>query len=513
MLLLIGNVICHAERVTVQSINGGASQPILVKPLKHDHGPNHYSIPHDENKVPVVEASSQINLHITHHSSDRHTKYTREESSKLKNVDNFTNVLSQAKSYTALQNTAMDTTHYPDRAVVKLTKKATSLPNPLSSYKHNHIFVYDRIPRDNDEFPAAQDLPQLNQYTANQDSDMNVNKTGENSNMVNANNNTMKAVSHINQRIVLKETGTEAKGKVEKAYSNPENVNDQTIKVHGETPTQVYMVQQDSYMHFKDTKEGNSLSEKALNYITEESQNVNPVNNLYLDNTENNSIFHYETNPFSMVKKRKHKDDIRVVREAGDDKGESLGFTNLISSYSTTMIMTSIGTTTEAPYKSTPSEEHTGQQKTTTVSRVPSSTSDPPPIPYCHQSCLKALNATHMYSNDSLILSQGSDLTLICELPLNTTFYLVNLIWLFHPANSPDGQCSPSTQEFIPSCHGFQTIKNTDDRNSSILKETITLSNVLVNHTGRYMCQVWPFQILVQQLKVTIQTPLQTLNH
>nr|XP_053636871.1 uncharacterized protein LOC128691915 [Cherax quadricarinatus] len=144
--------------------------------------------------------------------------------------------------------------------------------------------------------------------------------------------------------------------------------------------------------------------------------------------------------------------------------------------------------TTEIPHTpKIPLEQTSTPQSTRDAGVSPSMA--PPELP-CHESCIAALNKTILYGDTSLVLSQGSDLTLVCELPLNVSLYRENLIWLFHPNNSPEGQCSLTTQEFLPSCYGFQSIKNTDDRNATFLRETITLSNIQTNHTGQYMCQV-----------------------
>lgn len=193
--------------------------------------------------------------------------------------------------------------------------------------------------------------------------------------------------------------------------------------------------------------------------------------------------------------------DPREPREAaGNDEGPPEPSSSSSTGQHTTIKQKEEATISSSPTTSTTTIESTTSIPTTTTGHqpsVPSSSSSssthsplPPTVPTCHQSCLAALNATRLYSNQSLILSQGSDLTLICELPLESTFVLENLIWLFHPDNSPVGQCSLTTQEFLPSCQGFQTVKNTDDRTTTFLRETLTLMNMLANHTGQYMCQV-----------------------
>nr|XP_045621574.1 uncharacterized protein LOC123772445 [Procambarus clarkii] len=162
----------------------------------------------------------------------------------------------------------------------------------------------------------------------------------------------------------------------------------------------------------------------------------------------------------------------------------NLELTEIITSFPTTTKTTTTETTQTTKIPSVP------PTTTKPTQALPDSISTASTALPCHESCLAALSATKLYSNGNLVLSQGSDLTLTCELPLNTTIYTDNLIWLFHPYNSPQGQCSLTTQEYIPSCHGFQSITNTDDRNDTFLRETITLSNLQTNHTGQYMCQV-----------------------
>lgn len=112
-----------------------------------------------------------------------------------------------------------------------------------------------------------------------------------------------------------------------------------------------------------------------------------------------------------------------------------------------------------------------------------------PTLP-CHTDCLEALGAMRLYAKSKDYLSQGSNLTLTCELPLNSSFILEDLYWLYHPENSPAHQCSLTKSEFLPSCQGFHTIIDTDDRNDTFIQDSITITNVLVNHSGQYMCQV-----------------------
>ncbi|XP_064112062.1 uncharacterized protein LOC135219327 [Macrobrachium nipponense] len=112
------------------------------------------------------------------------------------------------------------------------------------------------------------------------------------------------------------------------------------------------------------------------------------------------------------------------------------------------------------------------------------------PILPCHTDCLDALKAMRLYAKPNEYLSQGSNLTLTCELPLNSSYILEDLYWLYHPENSPTHQCSLTKSEFLHSCQGFHIITDTDDRNSSFIQDSITVTNVLVNHSGQYMCQV-----------------------
>ncbi|XP_071544943.1 uncharacterized protein [Panulirus ornatus] len=487
MLLLIGQAICHSGQAFLKPINGGTNPSILVQPVKQDHGSGHYSVSQNEITVPVDEASSQINPQVAHHDSDKHAKHIQEETSKQENTEeNFAKF--QEKSHTSLQRTDTDRTHHIES--VKLPHEKKSKPRLVKTLKRNHISVNGSTSKSNNKFQVAQVLPQINLYKVNNEKDMNTNTKEENSTEINARKIIPTFVSQIYPYIPLKNNEAKAKDKEERVYIIPENETGEKPKVHTETLSEVHMVQQARNVYFKSTTEGNSIQEKAQNII-EDPQNKQPTKTLSVVTNDNIIILQEKINPFLNIGKTKHGDNARVVRDASGDNEESLGFIrDWLTSNQTTVNMNSIETTSEALYKTSPSEEPTSQQKSSTVLPVQSSTNVLPPIPYCHQSCLKALNETHMYSNSSLTLSQGSDLTLICELPLNTKFYLVNLVWLFHPDNSPDGQCSLTTQEFISSCQGFQTIKNTDDRNSTLLREIITLSNILVNHTGRYMCQV-----------------------
>lgn len=128
---------------------------------------------------------------------------------------------------------------------------------------------------------------------------------------------------------------------------------------------------------------------------------------------------------------------------------------------------------------------------------LPPNTLTPPTPLLCHQACLDALTAVTLYTNDTLKPAQGSDLTLICELPITPSVYVENLIWLFHSLGSPEGQCSLTTQRYLASCPGFTTITNTDDRNATFLRQVLTLANLQENHTGEYLCQVCASSIFV----------------
>ncbi|XP_068217002.1 uncharacterized protein [Palaemon carinicauda] len=108
----------------------------------------------------------------------------------------------------------------------------------------------------------------------------------------------------------------------------------------------------------------------------------------------------------------------------------------------------------------------------------------------CHQDCMDALAAMSLYVKPETYISQGSNLTLTCELPLNSSFILEDLDWLYHPENTPTHQCSLIKSEFLPQCEGFHTIIDTDDRNNTFIQDSITITNVLLNHSGQYMCQV-----------------------
>ncbi|KAK4306370.1 hypothetical protein Pmani_021800 [Petrolisthes manimaculis] len=158
-------------------------------------------------------------------------------------------------------------------------------------------------------------------------------------------------------------------------------------------------------------------------------------------------------------------------------------------------ISTTMNTTTEMKQTTT-----SPLYKTSTPYSIISPSSPKPSLPpttlttptplLCHQSCLNALNATTLYTNQTLTLEQGSDLTLICELPINPSLNVENLIWLFHSLGSPEGQCSLTSQRYLASCPGFTTVTNTDDRNATFLRQVLTLANLRENHTGEYFCQV-----------------------
>lgn len=128
---------------------------------------------------------------------------------------------------------------------------------------------------------------------------------------------------------------------------------------------------------------------------------------------------------------------------------------------------------------------------------LPHTTLTPPTPHLCHHACLDALSAVTLYTNHTLKPKQGSDLTLICELPINPSLYIENLIWLFHSLDSPEGQCSLTTQRYLESCPGFTTVTNTDDRNATFLRQVLTLANLQTNHTGEYLCQVCTSSIFV----------------
>lgn len=193
-----------------------------------------------------------------------------------------------------------------------------------------------------------------------------------------------------------------------------------------------------------------------------------------------------------------YEDPIGPVKTESNDENNdypNTGHTGLTSTKISTQVPTtsSTSTTTKTPLVIT-SQPHTSLAPPTSlpssIAPVPS-TDGPDPASTCHQSCLEALNTTRLYSEQNLLLSQGSDLTLICELPLDpSSFILEDLIWLYHDEGSPTHQCSLTVQEFLPLCQGFQTIKDTKDRNSTFVQESITVTNMLTNYTGQYMCQV-----------------------
>ncbi|MPC08553.1 hypothetical protein E2C01_001143 [Portunus trituberculatus] len=111
----------------------------------------------------------------------------------------------------------------------------------------------------------------------------------------------------------------------------------------------------------------------------------------------------------------------------------------------------------------------------------------------------KALNSTHLTSSDTLTLSEGSSLTLECHMPLVPELILEDMLWLFHPRGTPEGQCSLTPHKYLHSCAGFPSISETDDRNETFLRQTLAFSDMKTNHTGDYICQ---FQ---QDVKVHIK--------
>lgn len=145
----------------------------------------------------------------------------------------------------------------------------------------------------------------------------------------------------------------------------------------------------------------------------------------------------------------------------------------------TTMKPTELSTWT--PEKSTTLSSSTNPFLTTVTSTPPSA---------CHQECRAALNATRLHPHTSLTLRQGSELTLQCEVPLAPSLVMENLVWLYQSDDIAKGQCSLTTQPFLPSCQGFQTIKHIYDRNATLIRDTISVGNLQANYSGQYMCQV-----------------------
>lgn len=169
--------------------------------------------------------------------------------------------------------------------------------------------------------------------------------------------------------------------------------------------------------------------------------------------------------------------------------------TTTTSTSTRTSTSTSISTSTSTSTTThlVPSAKTTTKVTITTKDQSQNSqapTTAQPPLHPCHLSCLGALNATHLTPNDSLALSAGSSLTLECQMPLVPELVLVDMLWLFHPGGTPEGRCSLTPHKYLPTCPGSPTLSETDYRNGTFLKQTLTLSDLGTNHTGDYMCQV-----------------------
>lgn len=171
-----------------------------------------------------------------------------------------------------------------------------------------------------------------------------------------------------------------------------------------------------------------------------------------------------------------------------------------LTSTSNTLTTTSISTSTTT-LTSTTSTSTSTSTTTSTSTKIAITTANQPentqtttntqqPLQPCHLSCLEALNSTHLTSNNTLTLSAGSSLTLECHMPLVPELILEDMLWLFHPGGTPEGQCSLTPNKYLNSCAGFPSISETDDRNETFLRQTLTFSDLETNHTGDYMCQV-----------------------
>ncbi|KAG7171004.1 uncharacterized protein LOC121863859 [Homarus americanus] len=350
----------------------------------------------------------------------------------------------------------------PERVFVKLANGGTSRPILVQPLYHHHGLPYDGTSKGKHKLPVPEALSQDHENKASEQGDsVHAKGTGEmNSIQENITRNLPKDSLQVNPQIGPKESDSYGKNAAE---SNS---------------------QQDRIDKSNDAFQDKTQDAKTLN--------VHP--SVLSDNGDTNL-----NENFHLGVIMKDEDNFRLERDTNYDDPDITRSTGIIISTLApiTIKTTSKATSEETKYTTTTSIKPTTTPKepmstsyTTRVSPTSPLTNSPPPVLPCHESCLKALNATHLYSNNSLILGQGSDLTLFCELPLDASFYIENLIWLFHPYNSPNGQCSLTTQEFISSCYGFQSVKNTDDRNDTFLRETITLDNIQVNHTGQYMCQV-----------------------
>ncbi|ROT63655.1 hypothetical protein C7M84_018459 [Penaeus vannamei] len=118
------------------------------------------------------------------------------------------------------------------------------------------------------------------------------------------------------------------------------------------------------------------------------------------------------------------------------------------------------------------------------------STVTPAPPSLCHQECLAALDAIRLHPHTSLTLRQGSELTLQCEVPLAPPVVMESVVWLYQSDDIAKGQCALTPKDFIPACQGFQTISHINDRNATLIKDTIGVGNLQANYSGQYMCQV-----------------------
>ncbi|CAL4137196.1 unnamed protein product [Meganyctiphanes norvegica] len=157
-----------------------------------------------------------------------------------------------------------------------------------------------------------------------------------------------------------------------------------------------------------------------------------------------------------------------------------------------TSIMASTISTTISP--TTLSVEPTTPKTTSVVqSTIPNSSESSVVTPttetkICHESCRSDVGAIYLYQlQTTLTLPVGSNLTLVCELPLTANFTLENLLWLYEAERTPE--CSLTSEEFITSCRGFQVIHNEDDRNETFIKKTLDITGLSHNNTGTFICQ------------------------